>query len=93
MATTGIPQIHDTTIFNNTLEALDTGKIVYLLIDDGYNIITSFIIVNSNGSLLIECYTNDHHFVIYPSEGYNTSDLYTPINLTILEDSIEPIAE
>ena len=88
MGTTNIGQIHDTTIFNNTLEALDTGKIVYILGYYGwYSIITDFIIINSDGILSIEFNDNSGSgFVIYPSEGYNASDLYTPTNLVNSED-------
>jgi len=88
MGATGTLEIHDTTIFNNILEALDTGKIVYIFGNggsDGYDVITGFIIINSDESLSIELYTIGSSFVIYPSEGYNASNLYIPTNLTISE--------
>ena len=82
-------ELYDTTIFNKTLEALDTGKLVYLNYEsaDGYVIITSFglIIEDNIHKIFLDGLNLAVRIILYPSEGYNVSDLYTPTNITFSE--------
>ena len=82
-------ELYDTTVFNETLEALDTGKTVYLYYEMTalYCSITSFGLAIVDNSHLIYLKTDEGaKLTIYPFEGYNVSDLYTPTNLIISED-------
>ena len=81
----------NTVIFNDLFEALDTGITVYLyedVEDTTYYMITSFYIYYpNNGSPIITIITGYGIFNIKPSNGYSLSDLYTPTNIIISEDT------
>ena len=85
-------ELYDTTIFNDTLEALDTGKAIYLFDEDGYAFITGFTLTIADNFHFISLFIlNGNILTIYPSEGYNISDLYTPTNIVFSEIDV-PIA-
>ena len=81
-------ELYDTTIFNGVVEALDTGKIIYLYNETMvyYQVICSFGLAIIDNSHCISLGTVDGGLLnIYPSEGYNVSDLYTPTNIAFSE--------
>lgn len=83
--------VFNTVIFNDLFEALDTGTTVYLyedVEDNTYYMITSFQAYYSNNSSVIYVITGYDTFFIKPSNGYSASDLYTPTNIVIPEDSV-----
>lgn len=73
---------YDTTLFNQVLEALDTGKTIYFkMIDNNYYTIENFAYLLNNGDYLLFSLTNGSSYSIYPSSGYTSSQLYTPVNI------------
>ena len=66
-------EIHNTTLYNSLLQALDAGKTIYICNDGFYMILYEFTYYNSP-SIYIGGAT------IYPSEGQLSSDLYEPVN-------------
>ena len=80
-------ELYDTTTFNDVIEALDTGKTIYLFTGYMYVFITSFNLFIDNNSHIITLNFNGDSLIVYPSEGYDVSDLYTPSNINFRENA------
>lgn len=87
-------EIHDTTIFNEVLEALDTGKTIYVFrsYDDDsispsmYFTVGSFCCYISSGAPpIITLFCTLVTIDIEPSINYSNNDLYVPTNIAISE--------
>lgn len=72
---------YDTTLFNQVLEALDTGKTIYFKMIDTYHTITNFTYIQNNGDCLFFTLNNGDTYEICPSSGYTSSQLYVPTNI------------
>ena len=72
---------NNTTIYNGLLKAIDEGRPVIVM--DGYNGGVFYpykIQVYSNDAISIM--TSTTSFDVFPSDGYSSSALYTPQNIT-----------
>ena len=81
-------EISNTTAYNNLLRALDSGKVVYVYNSTygTYRPLKEFTVGNSNGDFYIFITdTNNNTYSIFPSDGYSSSDLYTPTNFIFFE--------
>lgn len=91
-------EIHDTTIFNEVLEALDTGKTIYVLDSYEYDSIAPPMYVTVTGfccyiaseappiiTLYFTLYDSTLAIDIEPSINYSNNDLYVPTNIAISE--------
>lgn len=78
--------IHNTKIFNQTLEALDTGKRLYAKGIYGFYPLRGFYLDYDDNNENYICLKfpvsntvdSEDIFYIYPSKGYNSNNLYTP---------------
>lgn len=75
---------HNTTIYNGLLRAIDEGRPVIVM--DGYNGGVFYpyqIQVYSDNAISVM--TSHDEFDVFPSDGYSSSALYTPQNITPTE--------
>lgn len=77
----GMMACHNTTIYNGLLRAIDEGRPV-TLIDNEFGAVCymSPILVFSDAAIILDGYYE--HLLVTPSDGYSSSDLYTPRNIT-----------
>lgn len=70
---------HNTTIYNGLLRAIDEGRPVIIMDSDAgeVNYVTT-VHVFSDATIDL----NFEQFIVTPSDGYSSSDLYTPQNIT-----------
>lgn len=70
---------HNTTIYNGLLRAIDEGRPVTIIDSNAGDVIyvtTAHVFSDATIGL------NDGNFFVTPSDGYSSSDLYTPQNIT-----------
>lgn len=80
----GIMACHNTTIYNGLLRAIDEGRPVTLIVSEfGGVCYTSTIIVFSDAAIVLN--SSYGRLLVTPSDGYSSSDLYTPRNITPIE--------
>lgn len=72
---------HNTTIYNGLLRAIDEGRPVIVMDSDAgeVNYATT---VHVYSDATINLTGNNGNFIVTPSDGYSSSDLYTPQNIT-----------
>ena len=77
----GIMACHNTTIYNGLLRAIDEGRPVTLIVSEfGAVCYVSNILVFSDAAIIVDSYYR--RLLVTPSDGYSSSDLYTPRNIT-----------
>ena len=77
-------QLFSTTIFNELLQAIDTGMTIYGYDSEYgyYSPLNSFSLLDEDGIYLSLFFGNNGTaYNLYPSDGYSESDLYTPTNI------------
>lgn len=72
---------NNTTIYNGLLKAIDEGRPVTVMDGDNGNVFYPYHIkVYSDNAISVM--VSDGDFVVFPSDGYSSSALYTPQNIT-----------
>ena len=73
---------NNTTIYNGLLRAIDEGRPVIIMDSDvGEVIYVATVHVFSDATIVL-IGGNNGQFIVTPSDGYSSSDLYTPQNIT-----------
>lgn len=80
----GIMACHNTTIYNGLLRAIDEGRPVTIIDSDAGDVYYVFVLhVFSDAAIILV--SDYERLLVTPSDGYSSSDLYTPRNITPTE--------
>lgn len=70
---------HNTTIYNGLLRAIDEGRLVIFMDSDAGDIMYVY---DAHAYTDAAINLDNGYFLVTPSDGYSSSDLYTPQNIT-----------
>lgn len=89
-STSGIMACHNTAIYNGLLRAIDEGRPVTLIVSEFCDVYYVIVIrVFSDAAIVLN--SQYGRLLVTPSDGYSSSDLYTPRNITPIEQYMPTI--